>query len=149
MERLWSVPIMVFLLGPANRTRRNLQRRRSYSRTLCLRSFSFRWLETCRPKHHHRTRPADIFSAAAVPGCSAALDVCAASPKEAAARGKCRQNHFNTEGNTKFRWPSTAGAAMTRGTSRVAPCQSHRQSSQSLKPCPPLDGGAQTQEQTL
>ena len=56
MDRLWSVPIVWFLLGPTTRTLRNLQHRQSHSRTLCLRSCSFRWLGTRRHRHHHRTQ---------------------------------------------------------------------------------------------
>ena len=107
MDRLWSVSIVWFLLEPTTWTRRNLQHRRSHSRTLCLRSCSFRWLETDRSRHHHGTqrthrkksRSADLFTAAAVPGRSAALDVCVAFPKAAArggaAQAACDRKLFN------------------------------------------------------
>ena len=41
-----------------------------------------------------QSRPADLFTTAAVPGRSAALDVCAASSKAAAARGDAAQAAF-------------------------------------------------------
>ena len=42
-----------------------------------------------------QSRTADIFTAAAVPGRSAALDVCVASPRAAAARGDTAQASFD------------------------------------------------------
>ena len=42
-----------------------------------------------------QSRPADLFTAAAVPGRSAALDVCAASSNEASARGDTAQAAFD------------------------------------------------------
>ena len=42
-----------------------------------------------------QSRPADLLSTAAVPGRSAALDVCVASPKEAAAREDAAQAAFD------------------------------------------------------
>ena len=60
-------------------------------------------LETGRPWHYHGTqgvtasqsRPADILTTAAVPGRSAALDVCVASSIAAAARGDAAQAAFD------------------------------------------------------
>ena len=60
--------------------------------------------ETCRPAHYYGTprgltasqsRPADVFTTAAVPGRSAALDVCVASSIAAAARGDAAQAAFD------------------------------------------------------
>ena len=52
---------------------------------------------TTEPRGHTETqlRPADIFTTAAVPGRSAALDVCVASPNAAEARGDAAQAAFD------------------------------------------------------
>ena len=84
--------------GPTAGTLRNLQHRRSHARTLRMRSRCGVRIETRQPRHHCGThgltatqsRPADGFRTAAVPGRSAALDVCVASPN--AARGPHRRH---------------------------------------------------------
>ena len=62
-----------------------------------MRSRRLGWIETRRLRGLTATqsRPADLFTTAAVPRRSAALDVCAASPNEAAARGDAAQAAFD------------------------------------------------------
>ena len=70
VDWLWRVLVVWVFLRPPTRTRRNLQHRRSRSGT-----------RRMRPRHlAHRNaiQPADIFTTAAVPGRSAAVDVCVA-----------------------------------------------------------------------
>ena len=57
-NRLWSVPIVWSLLGPTAGTRRDLQRRRSHTRTLRLCSRRLGWTQTRRPRHYDRTQRA-------------------------------------------------------------------------------------------
>ena len=86
--------VLRFLLGPAAGARRNLQQRRSSLRH-----------ETGRSWHYHGTqgltasqsRPADIFITTAVPGRSAAVDVCMASSIAAAAREDAAQAAFDRQ----------------------------------------------------
>ena len=98
------MPMLRFLPGPTAGTRRNLQQRRSHAGAprvcscCCLRH------GTGRPWHYHGTqgaltasqaRRADSLTAVAVPGRSAAMDVCVASSIAAAARGDAAQTAFD------------------------------------------------------
>ena len=92
-----------FLPGSTAGTRRNLEQRRSHAR-----HYAFVHAKVCgmkladpvittepRELTASQSRPADILTAAAVPGRSAALDVCAASSIAAAARGDATQTAFD------------------------------------------------------
>ena len=81
MDRFWSVPIVWFFCGPTAGTRRNLQHRRSHARTLRMRSRrGVRIPRNPEGSQQRNSRPADIFTTAAVPERSAALDVCVWPP---------------------------------------------------------------------
>ena len=92
-----------FSLGPSAGTRGNLQQRRSHARARRVPSRRGLRHETGRPWNYHAsqeahcfaTSPAEIFTTAAVPGRSAALDVCVASSIAAAARGDAAQAAFD------------------------------------------------------
>ena len=85
--------VLRFLPGPATGARRNLQQRRSHAGAPRVCSCRGQRHETGRPWQYHGTQGAsqsrlpDILTTAAVPGRSAALDVCLASSIAAAARG--------------------------------------------------------------
>ena len=92
VDTLLSVPIVWFFLGPTTGTRRNLQHRRGHPRTPRMCSSVLGELKLAVPGISTeprgltatQSRPADLFATAAVPGRSAALDVCVGSTKAAA-----------------------------------------------------------------
>ena len=96
---LWLLP------GPAVGTCENLQHRRSHVRAPRVCSCRSPWHETGRTWHYYGTqgatasqsRLADILTAAAVPGRSAALDMCVASSIATAAGGDAAQAAFDRE----------------------------------------------------
>ena len=104
LDRLGSVPIVRFLLRPTAGARRDLQHRRSHTRTLRMCSRRLGGLKTRRPRHYNQIPEVSqqrnpgwliFYTTAAVPGRSVALDVCVASHKAAAARGDAAQAAFD------------------------------------------------------
>ena len=103
VDRIWRVPLVSLLPGPTAGTWRNLQHRRSYAgdfvcvhAVVCGRKLADPGITTePRGLTASQARLTDIFTTTAVPGRSAALDVCVASSNAAAARGDAAQASFD------------------------------------------------------